>query len=127
MDGIINLPQELKDIIWSFVDITVKVWVTKEYYEKYHNKIILKKIPDFYNYMNYVIIKKHNYVFSIIYPYQRSMWQKKLYKNNYLGQTFESHLKKKAEQYNNNYVIEIIKESTKTKVKEKNKYLTWRK
>ena len=39
LENIYFLPQELKDIIFGYVDNKEKIFVTKEYYIKYHNLI----------------------------------------------------------------------------------------
>lgn len=128
MDYIIELPMEIKEIIWSYVDLKKKVWVSKYYYEKYHNALILNSIPDFKKYMNYIIIKNHNYIFNIIYQEKKNYWQKKWYLHDMTFETYELYLKYKAEQYNNVFVSELIKkENKKTRFKEKKKHLTWRK
>jgi len=41
MDIVARLPLEMREIVWSYVDNNIKVWVSKYYYEKYHNVIIL--------------------------------------------------------------------------------------
>jgi hypothetical protein len=132
MDIVKQLPQELKDYIWSYVDITVKVWTIKEYYEKYHNILILTTIPDFNKYMTYIIIKKHNYIFDIIYLEKKTHWQTPYFFKSIRFKTYDMYLKDKAETYNNNYVLNKIKNNNKlnlkkTQFKEKRKYLTWRK
>ena len=128
MDYIIELPMEIKEIIWSYVDLKKKVWVSKYYYETYHNALILNSIPDFKKYMNYIIIKNHNYIFNIIYQERKNYWQKKWYLHDMTFETYELYLKYKAEQYNNVFVSELIKkENKKTRFKEKKKHLTWRK
>ena len=125
------LPPELKEKIWSYVSLDVKVWITKDYYEKYHNSIILKKIPDFNKYVISLIIKKENYIFNIIYSNMRNTWSR-TYSIIYGNQTFltyEALLKFKANKYNNRYVLELIKgkQDKKQSKDNKKKILGWRK
>ena len=115
MDIVNKLPTELKKIIWSHVNINIKVWVCKYYYEKYHNTIILKEIPEFHKYIISLIIKKENYIFNIIYKHTKMTWKirnchysKMTYDNAYYL-TYDSYLKHKALKYNNKFVLELIK------------------
>ena len=126
MDYIIELPLEIKEIIWSYVDVSKKVWVSKYYYEKYHNTLILINIPDLKKYMTYIIIKNDNYIFNMIYQEKRQYWQKPWYMHNMSYPTYEMFLKAKAEQHKNTFVSQLIKENNKTRLKEKKKHLTWR-
>ena len=111
MDIVAKLPPELKVIVWSYVDINVKVWVSKHYYEKYHNVLILKKIPDFNKYIISLIIKNNNYIFDIIYNNMRKSWRRstiKIYGNQTFG-TYEALIKNKALEYNNQHILERIR------------------
>ena len=117
MDIVAKLPAELKEIVWSYVNVDVKVWASKFYYERYHNLLILKKIPDFNKYVISLIIKKDNYIFDIIYNNMRTSWRYTRLAILYGNQTFltyEALLKYKAIQYNNRYVLELIKGQGKT-------------
>ena len=111
MDIVAKLPPELKEIVWSYVSLDDKVWTSKYYYERYHNLLILKKIPDFNKYVISLIIKKDNYIFDIIYNNMRTSWRRTciiLYGNQSFL-TYEALLKYKATKYNNRHVLEIIK------------------
>jgi hypothetical protein len=130
MDIVKKLPPELTEIVWSYVDIETKVWVSKYYYEKYHNTVILKNIPNINKYIISLIIKKDNYIFDIIYNYTKTTWKYPT-QWNYRNETFltyEAFLKYKAETYNNRYVLELLKgkKSKKEYKDKKNKYLGWR-
>lgn len=131
MDIVKQLPQELKEIVWSYVSLDIKIWITKEYYEKFHSSLILPYIPDFNKYITYIIIKKDNYIFDNIYNEKKTHWQRQYLYNNTKFKTYELFIKHKAEQYENHYVINTIKQNNKSKLsktvfKEKRKYLTWR-
>ena len=131
MDIVKQLPQELKEIVWSYVSLIIKIWITKECYEKFHSTLILPYIPDFNKYITYIIIKKDNYIFDVIYKEKKPHWQRQYRQNNTKFKTYELFIKNKAEQYENHYVINTIKQSNKSKLnktvfKEKRKYLTWR-
>lgn len=131
MDIVAKLPDELKEIVWSYVDIETKVWVSKYYYEKYHNTIILKNIPNFNKFVLSLIIKKHNYIFAIIYSCMNKTWKYPT-RWNYQNETFltyQSFLKYKADKYDNQYILELLKGNTSRKeYKDKKKQiLRWRK
>lgn len=116
MDIVAKLPAELKEIVWSYVNVDVKVWASKFYYERYHNLLILKKIPDFNKYVISLIIKKENYIFDIIYNNMRTSWKCR-HTILYGYQTFltyEALLKYKAKKYDNKYVLELINGTRKT-------------
>ena len=115
MEIVSKLPPELKEIVWSHVSLDDKVWVSKYYYEKYHNTLIMNKIPEFNKYIISLIIKNENYIFELIYNYMSVSW-----KNNnvilYGNRTFltpEYYYKFKAKTYNNRYVLELIKGNNK--------------
>jgi hypothetical protein len=131
MDIVAKLPQELKEIVWSYVKKDVKVWVSKYYYEKYHNLLILKNIPELNKYVISLIIKKDNYIFDIIYNNMRTSWRQTciiLY-GNQTFLTYEALLKHKAVKYNNRYVLEHIKgkQHKKQSKDKKKKLIVWRK
>jgi hypothetical protein len=118
MDIVARLPLEMREIVWSYVDNNIKVWVSKYYYEKYHNVIILKQIPDFNKYIISLIIKNDNYIFDIIYNNMRRSWRHStaiLY-GNQTFLTYEALLKYKATIYNNQHILEIIKKAKKKTV-----------
>ena len=110
MDIVAKLPNEIKEIVWSYVSLDDKVWISKYYYEKYHNTLIMNKIPEFNKYIISLIIKNENYIFELIYNDMHVSW-----KNNtilYGNRTFlthEDYYKYKAKTYNNRYVLELIK------------------
>lgn len=131
MDIVAKLPFELREIIWSYVDINVKVWVSKYYYEKYHNTLILKNIPDFNKYIISLIIKNDHYIFDIIYSDMCTSWRQPtaiLY-GNQTFLTYEALLKFKATIYKNRHILELIKEKQGKKQSKdiKKKILGWRK
>ena len=110
MDIVAKLPTELKEIVWLYVDDNVKVWVSKYHYNKYHNLLILKQIPDFNKYIISLIIKNDKYIFDIIYNNMRKSWCRPtaiLY-GNQTFRTYEALLKYKALKYNNQFVLELI-------------------
>ena len=131
MDIVSKLPSELKEIVWSYVDIETKVWVSKYYYEKYHNTIILKNIPNFNKFILTLIIKKYNYVFDIIYRQMNKSWKypTKWYYSNVTFLSYQAFLKYKAECYDNQYILELLKgKKTRKEYKDKKKQiLGWRK
>ena len=112
MDIVAKLPPELKEIVWSYVNLDVKVWTSKYYYERYHNLLILKKIPNFNKYMISLIIKKDNYIFDIIYSNMHTSWRhaRTILYGDQTFLTYKALLKYKAIKYNNRYVLEIIRE-----------------
>ena len=84
------LPNEILVLIWSYVDIKQKIWVTKSYYEKYH-KLILPDIPRFNSYMHFIIRNKYDYLFNIMLKDNYTLWinkkkwpYKEIIFNNYL-------------------------------------------
>ena len=129
MDIVAKLPQELKEIVWSYVKLDVKVWVSKHYYEKYHNLLILKNIPDINKYVISLIIKKDNYIFDIIYNNMRTSWRQGSWYmyGNQTFLTYEALLKDKAKKYNNIFVLELIKgkQDKKQSKDNKKKILGW--
>lgn len=124
------LPSEIQEIIWSYIGNNTKVWLNKYYYEKYHNSLILVNIPDLHKYINYIVIKKHNYIFRIIYRDRYLNWQRhsKINYTNLFFTNYEEYIKYISQKYENNYINELIKERQrgKTQFKEKKKYLSWR-
>ena len=131
MDIVTRLPMELREIVWTHVNLNIKVWVSKCYYEKYHNMLILKKIPDFNKYIISLIIKKDNYIFDIIYDNMITTWQRStaiLYGNQTFI-TYEALLKHKAIKYKNQYVLDLImgKQGKKQSKDIKKKIVGWRK
>tara|TARA_Y100000741_G_C18241917_1_gene553988 strand:+ start:1476 stop:1871 length:396 start_codon:yes stop_codon:yes gene_type:complete len=130
MEIVAKLPSELKEIVWSYVDNNTKVWVSKYYYEKYHNLLILKNIPDFNKYIISLIIKNDNYIFDIIYNNMRKSWCRStsiLY-GNQTFLTYEALLKYKALKYKNQHIFELIKDKQGKKQSKdiKKKILGWR-
>jgi len=111
MDIVAKLPNELKEIVWSYVSLDEKVWISKYYYDKYHNALIINKIPEFNKYIISLIIKNENYIFELIYNDMRASWKNSntiLYGNRTFL-TYEAFYKFKANAYNNKYVSELIK------------------
>ena len=69
------LPNELVDIIWGYVDIKVKIFVNKTFYNKYH---CLLEVPR-YKYDNYIrcIIRNDCYfVFNKLFEENKTLWVK---------------------------------------------------
>ena len=69
-NSIMNLckifPNEIIKLIWDFVPLETKVWVSKEYYEKYHRLVIYPKIILKYSsFIRYVVRENMYYVFQI--------------------------------------------------------------
>lgn len=137
MDIVSKLPTELKELVWSYVDIETKVWVSKYYYEKYHNSIILKNIPNFNKFVLTLIIKKYNYVFDIIYRQMSKSWKypTRWYYSNETFLSYQAFLKYKAERYDNQYILQLLKGNRGNKGKKdrkeykdnKKQILGWRK
>jgi hypothetical protein len=121
MDIIAKLPPELKDIVWLYVRLEDKVWVSKYYYEKYHNTLIMNKIPDFNKYIISLIIKKENYIFELIYNDMRFSWKfaNTILYGNRTFLTYAAFLKFKANEYNNRYLFELINSKRVKKNKKK--------
>lgn len=59
-------PIEIVELIWKFVPLETKVWVSKEYYEKYHRLVIYPKIIIKYSsFIRYVVRENMYYVFQM--------------------------------------------------------------
>ena len=115
MDIVAKLPPELKDIVWSYVSLDDKVWISKYYYYKYHNTLIMNKIPEFNKYIISLIIKNENYIFELIYTDMRVSWKNinQILYGNRTFLTYEAFYKFKATTYNNRYVLALIKGNNK--------------
>jgi len=59
-------PGEILELIWKFVPLETKVFVTKDYYETYHESIIYPKIKPYYSsFIRYIVRENMYYVFQI--------------------------------------------------------------
>ena len=127
------LPAEMVLHIWSFIPNETRVWLTKEYYEKYHKECILPLLkPRFDTYIRYIIRKKHEYLIKIQLKDNYDMWIKKYnweYKN-YIHTTYIHYLLYLCRNYNSNKIYNIIKNykknnSLKLNKSIKGKYNKW--
>jgi len=58
-------PPEIILIIWKYVSLQTKVYITKENYEKYHRLVIFPKIRPYYSsFVRYVVNQNMWYVFQ---------------------------------------------------------------
>lgn len=73
LENIYFLPQELKDIIFGYVDNKEKIFVTKEYYIKYHNLLI---IPKYNSYLRFNIRHDNNFVINRLIQENLNSWIK---------------------------------------------------
>ena len=127
------LPPEMVLHIWSFIPNETRVWLTKEYYEKYHKECIIPLLqPRFDTYIRYIIRKKHEYLIKIQLKDNYDMWIKKYnwaYKN-YTHTTYIHYLLYLCRNYNSNKIYNIIKNykknnSLKLNKSIKGKYNKW--
>ena len=126
MDIITKLPNELREIIWNYISINVKVWLSKNMYERYHTDIILPTIPEIHTYIIYLVKNKHNYVFNIIYREKREAWNRRRrihYKRN-VYMSFNDLLAARAEEYSNHEIMYLVKNKESREIKKK---VIWRK
>lgn len=67
-------PNEILELIWDFVPLETKVYVTKKYYEKYHEKILYPKIkPHYSSFIRYTVRENMYYVFQMHLNYY-NLW-----------------------------------------------------
>ena len=73
LENIYLLPKELKDIIFAFVDNKQKIFVTKEYYLKYHNLLV---IPKYNSYLRFNIRHDNDFVLNQLIKENFNLWIK---------------------------------------------------
>ena len=106
-------PSEIIEIIWNYIPISIKVWVSKTYYEKYHYSIIYPSLKLNYNsYMRWVIRNQYIYLMKINVVEHYSLWSSKLVNIKYKNKTYPmyiSYIKTLALENNSNKIYSLIK------------------
>ena len=122
------LPPEIVLHIWSFIPNSTRVWLTKEYYEKYHKICITPQlIPRFNTYIRYIIRNQYEYLIKIQLRENYDIWINKYnwtYQYNtyttyihyllYLSQTYRANksyniIKNYGNNNKNNYRLKLNK------------------
>lgn len=101
-DNFSKLPQELKDIIWSYVDVKIKVFTCKPYYQKFHKLIITPFKFD--TYLRNIIKFDLNFVLSQVLKdeEERILKNRKIYYRfkNYRFNSYINYLHTLIQEYN---------------------------
>lgn len=75
MDIINGLPNELLNIIWSYISPTQKIFLNKTYYNKY-NHLIDKLVKNYQSYIRDIIRVDYQFVFNYILLRNFDKWYK---------------------------------------------------
>tara|TARA_X000001036_G_C20273688_1_gene641422 strand:- start:24 stop:464 length:441 start_codon:yes stop_codon:yes gene_type:complete len=117
-DNFDELPQELVDIIWDFVDTTTKMFVCKSYYLHYHYRVPFLLNINFSCYLRNIVKFDCFFILSLVLDEQQYQLSKPLH----------SKIKYKNMRYNNylDYIKALIYEHNNNKSNNcKNVFLTW--
>ena len=104
---------EVIEMIWSYIPISTKVWISKECYEKYHYSIIYPKLKlRYHSYMRYVIKNQCSYLMKINLNEHYAIWCNKLVNIKYKDKTYPtyiSYIKMLALENTSNKIYSLIK------------------
>lgn len=113
-ERIIKLPQELCDVIYSFIPTRITLFLNKQMYIKNH-KIVRRYVDQYENYIRAMIRRDNDFVFSLLIQenFQRWLFFKKyVYKttqfSNYVYFLLEYCIENdsdKCKQIVNNYIV----------------------
>ena len=67
-----TVPEDLIQIIWEFLEPEIKVWINKEYYEKYHS-VIQIMIPRFDSFTRSMVRRDNDFTMQQII--QENLWR----------------------------------------------------
>ena len=84
-----RLPNELKRLIYFFIPVTVKIYLTKENYINFHYKYIYSNIRDEITYARKLITYDMKFIFNLYVYYIKDKIHKKK-KLTYLKQKYNS-------------------------------------
>ena len=78
---LLDLPKHLLDFIWdNYVSIDVKIFVSKEYYIKYHyliKYIYFKNISSYKRYIRNIVRNDYSFIFQQVVKENLTKWNKK--------------------------------------------------
>lgn len=110
LNNISFLPQEIKEIIYYFIPIEQKCYLTKKIFVNYYKEKI-KTIPIYESYIRYVIRNNHIFIFDLNMLYNYNHWfnLKNWKYNNRIYKNYLMYINEYANKQNKHNLYQILK------------------